>query len=350
MSKKIFTLLLVCCVLLSGCTNKDISKIFSSNVDIYVSDDVDVFGNKIEEGDVVVPVKPNSPNEELQTYPSSTFKGTLKVYFLDVGQADSVFIQINDDENILIDGGNNNDGEDIVNYLKHLGISDIDTIIATHPHEDHIGGLDTIINSIDVDKIYLPYINEEDIPSTITYDDFLQSILNNDLLAYEAKNGDVLYETQGIKLEILSPSEVSPGDLNDYSIVTKLTFGNTSFLFTGDASNAINDFIMNNYNNDDLDIDVLKVGHHGSYTSTSDDWIKITSPEYSIIMCGKDNSYGHPHDGPMSILNKYNSNILRTDIDGTILITSDGYDLSISKNLTGKYSLGEKQFDINNIK
>lgn len=345
---KIILLIASICFVLSGCAN-NIPNYVSSGVDIYVSDDVDVFGNKIENKDDIQNISQNTTikeNESSSYFEENTEDSNLQVYFIDVGQADSILIRIDDDENILIDGGNNADGNDLVNYLEYLGVEKIDTIIATHPHEDHIGGLDDVMNNIPCDKIYMPYINEEDIPTTVTYEDFLNAIVDNDLIAYQAHNNDVIYDSGITKLQVISPDTVEPGDLNDYSIVCKLTHGETSFMFTGDASIKIDEDIMDNYSSTFLDVDVLKLGHHGSRTSTNEKWLSITSPTYAVIMCEKGNKYGHPHQEVLQLLD--NIKTYRTDDDGTILFTSDGKNIEVKTKLTGDAPLGNKNFKMQN--
>lgn len=347
MKKKILPIIVLICLLLSGCSN-NVQEHISSSVDIYISDDVDVFGNKINEDDSIINIG-NKENESSLSQESTNEEISeakeMKVYFIDVGQADSILIQIDNDENILIDGGNNSDGEDLVDYLEYLGVKQIDTIIATHPHEDHIGGLDVVINNIPCDKIYMPYVNEEDVPTTVTYEDLLESIINNELIVIEAKNNDFIYDSGITKIQIISPDTVEPGDLNDYSIVCKVTHGNTSFMLTGDASTKINEYIMNNYDDDFLKVDVLKAGHHGSRTANNTEWISKIKPDYSVIMCEKDNQYGHPHLEALKALQ--NTQIYRTDEDGTILFISDGSNLTIRTKLTGDYPIGNENFNIN---
>lgn len=331
MKKIIFSGFIVILLLLTGCSSAIVDNI-SSEVEIYISDDVDVFGNKIE-GNNVIELGKEEPASIIETEESiinSKENDELKVYFIDVGQADSILIKISNDENILIDGGNNADGNYLVEYLTSIGVEHIDTMIATHPHEDHIGGLDTIMDNIPTDKIYLPYINDADIPTTKTYEEFLESIYKNELIVCESKNNEYIYDVGDVKLQIISPDDITTGELNDYSIVTRLQFYNNSFLFTGDASTNINDYIINNYDKDFLNIDVLKVGHHGSRTSTDDKWLKTLTPEYGIIMCGECNEYSHPHKEILDLLNYNNVNVLRTDIDGTIIITSDGNNIKIN--------------------
>lgn len=354
MKKRILSLMLIV-LYLTGCstqTNIDESKKqqSSSSVDIYVSDDVDVFGNKID-GDVIhIGEKTDDESSKTDKFvpdDNINFNG-LEVYFIDVGQADSILIRIDGDEDILIDGGNNADGEDLVDYLKLLGVDDISSIIATHPHEDHIGGLDAIMSEIPTEKVYAPYINDSDIPTTATYKDFLNAILDCEAIAIAPKRGDVIYQSSTCKLEVISPDKIEPGDLNDYSIVTKLTYGDTTFLFTGDASTTINKDIMDNYSDDFLDIDILKAGHHGSRTAIDEEWIKTTTPECFVIMCEDGNKYGHPHKECLNLINDITT--YRTDIDGTVKITSDGNSYNIETKLTGDVPLGNNTFRIENIK
>lgn len=364
--KKVFRILLpgaVALSLLTGCSVKQ-NEVPTSKpgVDIYVSDDVDVFGNKIENGDKTE-IKPGKEHGNSTSSPSGDVWGEeppaheleeahaleeLKVYFIDVGQADCILLRFAD-EDILIDGGNNADGDDIVSYLKHLGVENITAMVGTHPHEDHIGGLDDVIAEIPTDQIYLPYVAEQDVPTTKTYKDLLQAVSDGGLIVNEAKNGDVIYQTNSSRLEIISPDNVSPGDLNDYSIVLKLTYGDVSFMFTGDASVEVNEAMINQYGEDYLDIDVLKVGHHGSRTATDSKWVDVTTPEYSVIMCEEGNSYGHPHKEAMQAL-EGKTNILRTDEDGTILFSTDGTKVEIDTKLTGDIPLGHKDFSIDDVK
>lgn len=349
--KKLFVFILIGMMTLTGCSSNNTEQKQTSKVDIYVSDDVDVFGNKIDDKSTsdLTQKETEEDNIDVPEETDTAVYKELKVYFLDVGQADSILLEISDDENILIDGGNASDAEDIINYLNYLGVTHLDSIVATHPHEDHIGGLADIMDNIETDKIYLPYIEEKDIPTTVTYENFLESIENNEIIAIQSENGDKIYESEYATLEIISPDDIEANDLNDYSIVTKLTYGDNSFIFTGDASSEINQQIMNSYPASYLDVDVLKVGHHGSYTATNEKWIKTLSPQHAVIMCGIGNQYGHPHNETIELLNKNNIATYRTDNDGTILMISDGKNITIQTGQTGKVPLGDKNFDITNV-
>ena len=243
----------------------------------------------------------------------------LKVYYIDVGQADCVLIQ-NNNENMLIDAGNNEDGEKLVKYFKELGITSFKYVVGTHPHEDHIGGLDDVINSFDIDTILLP----DAYTTTTTFMDVLDAIDNKNMTFTVPKENDK-YQLGEANIDILY-SGVDVEDLNDASIVIKLTYGSNKFLFSGDATTKVEKQILNK----DLKVDVYKVAHHGSNTSNSAKFLEKLNPKYGIISCGKDNSYNHPHDEIVNRLEKRNIEIYRTDKLGTILVTSDGVNINIS--------------------
>lgn len=232
----------------------------------------------------------------------------LKVYFIDVGQADSILI-INGNESALIDAGNNEDGEDIVDFIKSKGIEKLNFVIGTHPHEDHIGGLDDVINNIEIDKIYLPKIQT----NTKTYEDVLDTIQNKNKKISSLKKGDKLSIGQA-KAEVMTDSILDKDNLNLSSNIIRLEFNETSFLFTGDAETENENSVKWEQ------VDILKVGHHGSTTSSSKNFIKQIKPEYAIIQVGKDNDYGHPHNEIIERLQNIGAKILRTDKSGTIEI------------------------------
>lgn len=232
----------------------------------------------------------------------------LEVYYIDVGQADSILI-VNQNQSMLIDAGNNDDGQDVVKFIKERGISKLDYVIGTHPHEDHIGGLDDVINEIDIDKIYLPKIQT----NTKTYESVLEAIQNKNKSINSLQKGDKITLGEA-ELEVMTDSILDKENLNLASNIIKLEFNGISFLFTGDAETENEKTI--NWEN----IDILKVGHHGSTTSSSSKFIKQIKPKYAIISVGKDNNYGHPHKEIIKRLENIGSEILRTDEFGTIKI------------------------------
>lgn len=245
---------------------------------------------------------------------NDVFADNLKVHFIDVGQADSILITIGSDA-MLIDAGNNGDGDLVVDYIKSQGISDLDYVIGTHPHEDHIGGLDDVINSFEIGKVLMPKKSS----NTKIFEDVILSIQNKGLKVTTPKIG-TKYNLGQAELTILAPSQEYE-DTNNSSIVIRLLFGNNSFMFTGDAEEKSEKEILKTGS---LSSDVLKVGHHGSKSSTSIDFLKEVSPTYAVITVGQNNRYGHPDEEVIEILKEHNIEILRTDELGTIIFTSDG--------------------------
>ena len=246
-------------------------------------------------------------------------KNTLQVHFIDVGQGDSILIQVNN-KNLLIDSGPNKSEDKLKKYLKKLNISKFDYIIATHPHEDHIGNMSYIINNFDVLNFYAPKVDN----STKAFETMVESLIRKDLkikvLKANIKSIDL---GKNIVVDVFSPLSNSYEDLNNYSPIVKISYGNTSFLFTGDAEELSENEVLNA--GFDLKCDVLKIGHHGSSSSTSENFLKASNPSIAVISVGEDNTYGHPTDTVLSRLKE--TKIYRTDINGNIVITSDGLSL-----------------------
>lgn len=246
----------------------------------------------------------------------STFSsGTLRVNYIDVGQGDSIFIQLPNNETMLIDAGEAYKSDNVINYLNNLGITKIDYVIGTHPHTDHIGGLEEVINTFDIGSIYMPRASS----TSKTYEDLLTTISSKGLKVKTAKSGVVVLDEDNLKLEFIAPNSDSYSELNNYSAVLKLTYLDNTFLFMGDAETLSEDEITN-----EIKADVIKVGHHGSDSSSSLEFVKKVSPEYAIIMVGEGNSYNHSYQ---SIIDRYESvgaKVLRTDLDGNIICDCDG--------------------------
>jgi len=257
------------------------------------------------------------------TTAKAAVNGDLKVHFIDVGDADCILIQ-QENRTMLIDAGNNLDEDVIKAYLLKLGISRLDIIIGTHVDEDHIGSMDAIIKDFDIGKIYMPESN--------TATKYLEDVMD----AVEKKGIQVTTPTSGetIKLgkavcTILAPVNRGYQNLNNYSIVIKVKYGSTSFLFTGDAESISEREMMRR--GFDLSADVLKLGHHGSIRSTTDEFLKRVNPQYAVIMVGRNNHYRHPHKRTMEKLKIKGIKVYRTDENGTVVATSDGKNIIFNK-------------------
>lgn len=251
---------------------------------------------------------------------------------IDCGQADSILIHSNS-FNVLVDAGEDKSAEPIIKELDNLGVKKIDLLVATHPHADHIGGMKAIINEYEIGDILMSPTGH----TSQTYEDLLNIIDSNELTITKAVPGLKL-DYNGLTIKVISPSE-DYSDLNDNSIVLVASYGDIDMLFTGDAGmKAEKDFV------DYIDghIEILKVGHHGSNTATSDNLLNITNPDIAIISCGKDNKYDHPHSETMDKLNKHDIEVYRTDTDGTIDIRTDGKSYTVeTDNTVGKVDKGE---------
>ena len=244
----------------------------------------------------------------------------VTIKFIDVGQGEAILIAL-PEKTVLIDAGPTGSAPKIAQVLQELGRNKIDYLVATHPDEDHIGGMADVISNTQIGTIYAP--NKTN--NTATYRKFLTAIQNNNLQITLAEAGTIIDQTDSYKLEILWPKkDANFPDTNDYSIIIKLTVGNKTFLFTGDApTNAI-------LNSNPGHIDVLKLSHHGSRTGTTEQLVRKLSPTYAILSYAVDNSYGHPMQSVLNALRKHSVEVWGTGANGTITITCDGTDIDIS--------------------
>ena len=253
-----------------------------------------------------------------------TSEERLEVTFIDVGQADSILLE-NEGHNMLVDAGNNEDGPKLVNYLKNQNIHQFDYVIGTHPHEDHIGGLDNIIEDFDINTFYMPDV----ITTTKTFEDVLDALGEKNMTLSIPKT-NATFKLGDATVKVLYVGTEDESDLNDTSIVLKVTYQNVSFLLTGDASTKVEEKL----NQADLESTVLKVGHHGSSTATNEKFLNTVNPKYAIISVGENNQYEHPHTTVLNTLAAHNITTYRTDQDGTIKVITDGTNIEINTSKT----------------
>lgn len=291
----------------------------------------DTFSGGVGRQEVVSsPADTASPPSDTAALPDGS--DPLRVYFLDVGQGDCTILTQGDSA-MLIDAGDNDKGTAVQSYLEYLGIEELDYAVLTHPDADHIGGADVVLYKFDCDTILMPDAQTD----TRTYDDVIQAMNAKGESAVHPAPGDV-YEFGDACFTILAPVD-DYDDNNNNSIVLRLDHGDNSFLFTGDAENQAEEDILSTQA--DVDADVLKVGHHGSSTSTSDAFLAAVSPDYAVISCGEDNKYGHPHAETLNRLRENGITVYRTDEQGTIVAESNGQDITWSSAPSDSWQSGE---------
>ena len=248
------------------------------------------------------------------------FEGKLVVNFIDVGQGDSILMEFPNGKNMLIDAGESYENDTVQSFIRQRGFSSLDYVIGTHPHTDHIGGLESIILNYNVGEIYLPKV----VHTSKTYENLLTAISERGYKVNNAKAGTLIIDEDGLLVKILSPIHEEYSELNNYSVVIKVIFENTSFLFMGDAEKVVENEILS-----EVSADVVKVGHHGSDTSSSSDFVESVGAKYAVIMSGVDNQYDLPSDEVVSRWENSGAKVYNTSVNGNIVMVSDGNNISV---------------------
>jgi len=251
---------------------------------------------------------------------------TLTVHFIDVGQGDSILLDLGETE-VLIDAGEKSPG--VFSYIDDYVDGPLEVMLATHPHTDHIGGLIAVLNDFEVDEIWL----NGDTSTSQTYSQFMSAVNSEGAEVYEARRGDII-QAGNLTFGVLHPADLSD-DINNNSIVLSLSYGQVDFLFTGDAEQEAEASILVQSVVPVPDVEILKVGHHGSRTASSIQFLQVAKPECAIYMAGQGNSYGHPHEETITNLCEVGAEIYGTDIHGTIIVTTNGvtYEVFPSNNI-----------------
>jgi len=252
----------------------------------------------------------------------------FSVHVIDVGQSDSMLIKA-PEMNILVDAGEEGNGRTICNYLESQGVEKVDILIATHPHSDHIGDMDYVIKNIEVGKILTGEIPESAVPTTKVYENFLLAAKDKNLKIKEVKPGERYELGDGCVMTVLGPVEPFE-DYNNNSIVCKIEYKGFSMIFGGDSSKEAEELLLKE--NKDLSADLMIVSHHGSSSSTTKEYLNAINPKYAIISCGRDNSYGHPHEETLEKLEAKKITVYRTDLSGNIICETDGEKIEFSVN------------------
>ncbi len=249
-------------------------------------------------------------------------EGIAIMTFIDVGQGDSSIIQF-EGYDILIDAGESQYGDDVVKKLNELGVDDIEFLVATHPHSDHIGGIPEVLENFTVENFVMPKV----VHTTKTYEKMLDMVSEKDINVIIPTQGQNLIELDGVLLQFISPVISDDDNLNNYSICLKFDYGNTRAIYTGDAEAKIETMILES--GISIDCDIFQVGHHGSVTSNSESFLNVLTPQIAIISCGKNNEYGHPHQEVVDRFEILGSKMYRTDVLEDITITTDGSNIEV---------------------
>lgn len=261
---------------------------------------------------------------------------TLRVRFIDVGQGDSSLIILPNGRSMLIDTGEYYAKDAVLSAIKEEGLKSIDVLVATHPHSDHIGCMASVVEAVDFTDIYMPNAAS----NSKSFEKLLDAVDKRGVNAIEAKAGMSIKLDSAVDVEILAPISKKYDNTNDYSIVIRVTYGDVSVLFMGDAEKLVEKQILDK--GEEVSADVIKLGHHGSSTSSDEDFIKAVSPIVAIASCSEDNTYGHPHKETVELMEELGITMLRTYETGDIIMETDGSKLSFSDNVSLGDAKGEK--------
>ena len=296
----------------NGKSGRKVKKLITTIISILVVLVASFFGIDVME------TTPNS--EEIQTQettiPIQSPEGELIVHMIDVGQADC-FLLVQDEATALVDCGTRSTGDDAVQYLKELGITRLDYVIGTHPHDDHMGGMYDIITSFEIGTVIIPDSRDAEITAN-WYAKLMKELKTGDYNVEYPEKGDS-YLLEEVTMKVLSAETDVEGNTNNYSIVLKVSFGQMDMIMTGDAETEVEEKILES--EFDIDAEILKVGHHGSDTSSSEAFLDAISPEYALVSCKLGNKYEHPIKSTMEKLEERNIEVYRTDESGSVIMT-----------------------------
>lgn len=282
----------------------------------------------------LVPIGNENPKQPTQTVQQEQNQnsqvGELKdeklvVHMIDVGQADC-FLLVQDETTALVDCGTRSTGEDAIAYIKELGITQLDYVFGTHPHDDHMGGMYDVITSFEIGTIVIPKVKAGDVTSN-WYQKLMQEISTGKYAVNYVNVGDE-FELGVADMKVIGPINDPEGELNNYSTVLKVSLGEIDMIMTGDAEKEVEKDILNSGEN--IEAEILKLGHHGSDTSTSEEFLNAINPDYALISCKLGNKYEHPTKSTMELLEERNIEVYRTDESGTVVVTITSDDVSFS--------------------
>lgn len=291
--------------------------------------------NSIATNSVVSVVDDNTNSNSDKNIVDEISGDILRVNYIDVNQGDSIFIELPNKEIMLIDAGESYYSKKVIDYIDNLGYKKIDYVVGTHPHTDHIGGLESIIKKYDIRSVYMPKKQS----NSRTFLNLLKAIKEKNLKINTAKSGVSIIDSDNLKVKIISPTQ-EYNDSNNSSAVIKINYINRCFLFMGDAEIDAEKAIT-----DDLDCDVVKIGHHGSDTSSSESFVKKTKAKYAIVSVGANNKYKHPYDFVLKRWEDNGAKVLRTDQLGDIVISTDGSNLVVNNEVVTDNKKIEKTID-----